>query len=141
MPGNAEGAAKATAARIAKAAARRAQSKQSNDTDAAVPLALVPGSFDRSAAVPSSGQAVAPLLPAALRVAGELLDGKHKASAAVRANLAIEIIKQATRPAPAGSLPAGVVQALGALAKALGVRPPVTLDAVPGEKDVTPAQP
>ena len=99
----------------------------------AVPSAGLP-------AVHSAGSAVAPLLPEALRVADELIRGKHKASAAVRANLCIEVIKLATRPAAGNAIPPAVVGALAALGRALGARVPVTVDAEPAEV-VEPAHP
>jgi hypothetical protein len=73
-------------------------------------------------------QAVGALLPKAVRVAGELLDGKHKASAAVRGNLAAEILRQAGKmTAPAGQS-AGMAAALALLGRALGARAPRTVD-------------
>lgn len=133
MPGTAQGAAKATAARIAK----RAQRAQSTSNDVGLDGCSLPVVHDVGTVV-QSGQAVGGLLPKALRVCDEILDGKHKASAAVRANLAIEVLKQANRPAVAPGASAAVVSMLAALGKALGVRAPRTVE---GESTVAPDEP
>lgn len=70
---------------------------------------------------------VSPLVPVAQVVAGDILTGKIKASPAVRANLAIDVLKLASRPA-VPSAPSGMADAVAALAKALGFRQPRTFE-------------
>lgn len=144
MPGNAAGAAKGAQARREKAAARRALLAQSAQQPSdAMPgtVATVPEPFGDGSAVAVSAQAVGPLVPASVVVAGDIIRGKIKASAAVRGNLALRVLELASKP-PAGRMPQSpaLAGALEALARALGARVPRTVEGAVSAEVVTPEQ-
>lgn len=137
MAGTAEGAAKATAARIAAAARRRAaavgQSQARHlpvvgltDAGPSGDVADVAGPFP---AVAVSAQAVAGLLPEAVDVIGKVLRGTLRVTPAVRVQTALKVVELSAKPGAIPAAPAGMPEALAALSKAFALRAR-TLDAV-----------
>jgi hypothetical protein len=144
MAGTAAGAAKATAARKARAAERRALLGQSKEQPSStLPATVVTDGTvsEPFATVDVSAQAVGPLVPASVVVAGDIIRGKIKASAAVRGNLALRVLELASKP-PAGRMPQSpaLAGALEALARALGARVPRTVEGAASVEVVTPEQ-
>lgn len=85
----------------------------------------VPGSVGPLEQQSLHAQTVTALLPLAGRVVADVLNGKGKASPACRASTALEVMRQAQVQAQktgGGSLPAGAVEALTALGRALAGR-------------------
>lgn len=125
MGGTAAGAAKASAARREQAAARRAIREQSRNSLETVSksLPVVGESMGLMDTATLHSQTVGPLVPLAGQVVADVLNGKGKASPAVRANTALEVLRQAQKPTAApGGMPAGTVAALQALGQALAAR-------------------
>lgn len=125
MAGTAAGAAKATAARQAQAERRRKLSEQSTNHLETVSrsLAVVDDVAGGPSAVVLHGQTVAPLVPLAGQVVADVLTGKLKASPAVRSNTALEVLRQAQKPATApGGVSAEATAALVALGRALAAQ-------------------
>lgn len=146
MAGTAAGAAKATAARLARRAQQAQPNEQPTNDDGpdVAPSGALVGDVGRAlatvATVPLAGQAVDALLPGATEHVARIIAGKTKASPAVRANAALEVLKLAHKPGPgaAQAAPAGMVGALEALARAFGARIPRTVEGVASVEAVKP---